>query len=295
MPSAFCSRASTRAPTSIASETTRDRALARLDPIVEERGGRRIVDDDVLDDHAPHQDVHARLAKWCGGLHAPLTVGRLRTESALVLVGHHRHRRAVRRRRAVARAVDGHDRPRARPVARVDAGDAGPRREVEEDAVAESSYSIAEPASTLSVDWPERRITLPQKSFRSSARQVRRRARRGGVSRLDGSVTVSGALEPRDVAAESRARTRRTACSRARACAAGSRSTRVAISRAASGSRSERPAVEGAIPGQRDARGRDDELEPRRSPGRRARSRRGGVVAVSGALCGDSLPAASTA
>ena len=28
-----------------------------------------IVDDDVLDDHAPHQDVDAGVAKWCGGLH----------------------------------------------------------------------------------------------------------------------------------------------------------------------------------------------------------------------------------
>ena len=35
----------------------------------QERGGRGIVDDDVLDDHPPHQDVDAGLAEGRGGFH----------------------------------------------------------------------------------------------------------------------------------------------------------------------------------------------------------------------------------
>ena len=54
------------------------RVLARLDAPVQERRGRGIVDDDVVDDHAPHQDVHARLAKRGGGFHADHATSRPR-------------------------------------------------------------------------------------------------------------------------------------------------------------------------------------------------------------------------
>ena len=46
-----------------------DRVLARLDPAVDERRRRRIVDDDVVDKHTPHQDVDPRLAEGRSGFH----------------------------------------------------------------------------------------------------------------------------------------------------------------------------------------------------------------------------------
>ena len=66
---ADCSRSSTRAPISIASITTCVGVLARLHAAVQERRGGGIVDDDVLDDHPPHEDVDAGLAEGRGGFH----------------------------------------------------------------------------------------------------------------------------------------------------------------------------------------------------------------------------------
>ena len=49
--------------------TTCVRVLARVDLLVEERSRGRIVDDDVLDDDTPHEDVDAGLAEGRGGFH----------------------------------------------------------------------------------------------------------------------------------------------------------------------------------------------------------------------------------
>jgi hypothetical protein len=45
------------------------RVVTGLDAPVQERRGRGIVDDDVVDDHAPHQDVDAGNSERRGGFH----------------------------------------------------------------------------------------------------------------------------------------------------------------------------------------------------------------------------------
>jgi hypothetical protein len=43
--------------------------LAGIDAAIDERGRRRVVHDDVVDDHTPHQDMDARVAEWRSGFH----------------------------------------------------------------------------------------------------------------------------------------------------------------------------------------------------------------------------------